>query len=249
VLLAGLGGYATRDDPPTIRDQRSVAQALPVVARAAGQVLAATGPGQVVQLGTLRADDCRITPSRPGRRLTRDVLAHTAPAAAPALLDAVAAALPAAWDASVWHHRDGTDHELSADAGEFVGVDGTVEADGALVRLQITTGCRPLDGATVPAPSPATPGPDLDAVLRAVGAAPAATTAETVPCPAGPAARTVTVEAAPAPADLGTGLRPLAAAVVRAEPTVYAWRSGPLSIVVTAADGRIRASATTGCAQ
>jgi hypothetical protein len=247
-LLIGLGGYATGDDPPTIRDQRPVAEALPVVHRVAGQVLAAAGPGRVAEFRPLRADGCRITPSRDGRRLTRDILVHTDPSAAPGVLDAVAAALPPAWDASVWHHRDGTDHQLSADAGEFVGVEGAVEQDGALVRLQITTGCRPLDGATVPGASPAEPGADLDRVVQAVGAVPAATTADTLPCPSGPPARSVTVDAAPAPADLGTGLRVLAPAVVRAEPTVYAWRTGPSSIVVTAADGRIRASATTGCA-
>lgn len=248
-LLIGLGAFATGDDPPTIRDQRTVAEALPVVARVAGEALAAVGPGRVVEIRPLRAAPCDVTPAREGRRLTRDVLVHLDPADARGLLDAVAAALPPAYAASTWHDRDGTRHELTADAGEFVGLDGAVEDDGALLRLQVTTGCRPLDDAVLPGPAPAAADPELDGVVRAVGATPAAGTAQILTCPGGATARTVTVEATPAPPDLGTGLRPLVPTPVRAEPTVWAYRSGPRSIVVSAVDGRLLAAVTTGCAQ
>jgi hypothetical protein len=53
----------------------------------------------------------------------------------------------------------------------------------------------------------------------------------------------------PAPADLGRALRAVTAGatVVESGAGRYAYRTGDTSVVVTAADGRVTATATTGC--
>ncbi len=250
VGLTALAIVSSRGDEPTVRDQRSVAQTQPVVGRVVGELLAATGPEAVAELTALRsAGSCRITPVRDGIRLEQGVAVRVRPGQGPALLESVRAALPVAYRPRVIPVRDATP-VLTADAGDFIAVNGGIESGGAVVRLVAATGCRPLDGASLPPAPAANPGPELAPVLAAVGLpATAPATSEQVTCPSGGIARTVAVRASASLPDLGTALRPLAegANVVQAEPAAYAYRRDGHSIVVTSVDGVIRATETTGC--
>src|SRR5215213_6764787 len=75
LVVAGLGFWSVRHDPPTVPEQRDIAQALPVLERSTCALLpAATArTDRAVVLGELRARDCTITPLRPGVDATRDV--------------------------------------------------------------------------------------------------------------------------------------------------------------------------------
>src|ERR1700749_2827800 len=75
VVLGALGFWAVRHDPPTVPEQRNIAQAVPVLQSATGRLLAAAqGPGRAVKLGDLQLTrGCRITPVRAGVEATRDV--------------------------------------------------------------------------------------------------------------------------------------------------------------------------------
>jgi hypothetical protein len=248
LLLVGLAAY---DNEASVRDQRPIGTALPVVDRVAGELFAAAGPQRVAEVLPMgRPRGCRVTPVRDGVTVEREVRVHVRPGDGPGLLDAVRAALPAAYRASVWHRPDGTEHVLSADAGDFVAVAGEVLAEGALVRLTASSGCRPLDG-PVPADAGSTgPGPQLVEVAQRLGVpVPTAATWAELTCPGGTRVRSFVAETGPSPADLGGALRGqlAGATVARAEPRAYAYRRGAVSIVVTARDDRVRLSTTTGC--
>src|SRR4051812_46619667 len=97
LVVAGLGVRSVRNDPPTVPEQREIAQALPVLERATGAVLAAATAGndRAVVLGDLRAArDCTITPVRRGVEATRDVTVYVAADRALNVLEEIAAALP-----------------------------------------------------------------------------------------------------------------------------------------------------------
>ncbi|MCI4062966.1 hypothetical protein MRQ36_10415 [Micromonospora sp. R77] len=121
VLLAVLAWLSVRDDPPTVREQRSLTQSGPVVDRAVGELLAAAGDGGAARLlpGDLRPG-CRITPMEDGVSLTRAVEVVLPGDDARGLLQRVADRLPASWRAEVETTGDGP--VLRADAGEFVTV-------------------------------------------------------------------------------------------------------------------------------
>ncbi len=266
VVLTALAVVSERRDRPTVQEQRNLAAAVPAVDRAAGVLLAAVGPGRVTTVGELTVDrDCPVTPVRAGAEAARDITVYSRADEAPAVLDAIGAALPAGYRTQVIHRRGGTVHVLRADAGDFVAVRGSVS--GGVVTLRVLSGCRPIDGhVPAAAPAPAAPAPAAPAPAgTALGApAPAALsrvlaalrlpassppTAVSLTCPDGTIARTATVEGAPAPADLGASLRAVTAGatVVEATPTRYAYRAGDTSMVVTIEADQIRVTASTGC--
>jgi hypothetical protein len=84
--------------------------------------------------------------------------------------------------------------------------------------------------------------------LRALGVA-GETTATAVRCPDGGTAATYTVERRWTAADLGRSLQPAlgGATVVRADPDVWAYRTGPDSVVVLRDGTTLHISATTPC--
>lgn len=253
VFLVAVGVVSYWRGPATVPDQVDIAAALPELDRAAVAVLtAADAPDRALVIGELRLDrDCDITPVRPGAEAIRDVTVHVRAGAAPAALDAIAAALPTAYQATVSHARGGRRHALAADAGDFVAVHGTVEDTGTALTLRMSTGCRPLDaGVTVPTPSLGAAAKPFAAALEALGlTGGAAVTAREMPCPSGGPARTVQANGTPAPADLSRALSQAAvtATVIESSAERYAYRLGGTSIVVTAADNRATVSATTGC--
>ncbi|SCF36340.1 hypothetical protein GA0070564_106310 [Micromonospora mirobrigensis] len=248
MLLGVLVWVSVRDDPPTVREQRDLAQAGPVVDRAVGELLAAVGDAGAVVLTPERVTrGCRITPMEDGAVLERGVAVDLAGDDVRGLLERVAARLPADWWARVRATDEGV--RLRADAGGFVAVEGRPAGPGRAL-LTADTGCRPVGaGYRPPTAAPGPEGAALAAALRALGlpAAPQPTPSA-APCPAGGGTNTRTVRATgPAPATLAA-LAPLAGgSPVRETPEVYAWRSGPVSVVVERAGDEVRLAASAGC--
>ena len=275
-VLAALGLWSVRHDPPTVPEQRNIAQALPVLERATGAVLAAAqGPGRAVLLGDLRLDrGCRLTPLRAGVAATRDVTVYVTADQARGALEAIARGLPAGYRAHVTHGGvvpgggaqggvaqgggaqggvaqggRGTRVSLHADAGAYVAIDADTLANAQVLTVEASTGCRPPAGTPLATDPPAgDPPPALTAVLRALnGSGVPAVTA--VACPAGGIAATFTVDGLPPIADLGRSLEPVTAGatVVRSSPGGWAYRTGTDSVVVTAESTSVAVATTTPC--
>ena len=254
-VVAGLAVWSVPHDPATVPDQRDIGQAVPDLQRATGAVVAAAaGPGRALVLGALvYAEPCRVTLVRSGLLATRDVTVYVRDGGARAALEAIAAALPVRYGAGVGVGSGGTRLALHADAGDFIGIDASSDAEASSVTLRVSTGCRPPghgrpDG-TAPAagPVPAV----LHTVLAALGA-PAAdgpTDIQAVACPDGGVVGTYTVDRVPAPADLPDRLAAWAggASVVRGDGALRAYRVGDDSVVVAADGPRLRASVTSSC--
>ena len=238
VVVAGLAVWSVRRDPATVPEQRDIAQALPELQRAAGVVFAAAGgPGRAVLLGDLKVSrDCQITPVRAGVIAARDVTVYVRAGEVRAGIEAIAAALPKSYRASLSIGRGATEYALHADAGNFIGIDADLNAGEQALTLAVSSGCRPLVSGELDRSDPAAgPAPAaLGAVLAALGAsgtpsgsdvspAPSTTVspslsgatssaapgvaAQAVACPRGGTTGTYTVDGVAAPADLGGSLR------------------------------------------
>lgn len=255
VLLFVLAYISFRTDEPTVREQRGMAEAVPLVSQVVGELVAAGGDETVAQLtpGSYQTG-CRITPIRSGATLKRGVIFRAPEADAPALLDQIADRLPPAYLAGTRHSEGGTVHALRADAGEFVGITGGVTGPG-VITLTVTTGCRPVDidydpTARVVYQLAVDEGPGR--LLRGLGVTePGPAERESAPCPGGGWVHTVR---AAGPGTLDTALadalarwRPVGAIVVTDTPDRYAYRSGSTGVEVRTQDGEIRATVTTGC--
>jgi hypothetical protein len=250
-LVLGLVAiWSAVHDPPTVPEQRTIAEAVPVLQQATGAVLAAaTGPGRAVVLGTTKlAGGCRITPVRDGVEATRDVTMYVPAGQARQALDAVAKGLPAGYRVRV--AGTGTRVGLHGDAGSYVAIGADTLANAQVVTLEVSTGCRPAAGTALNLAEPPTGAPPIafTAALRALGVA-GETTATAVRCPDGGAAATYTVERRWIAADLGHTLQPAlgGATVVRADPDGWAYRTGSDSVVVLRDGTSLHVSATTPC--
>lgn len=253
VLLAGAAFWSARRDEPTVREQRSIEQAMPVVQRAVGVLAAAAGPDGVLEIGPERlTTGCRLTTARDGATYERDVRIFTTPAEGPARLDDVAGRLPEAYRARVRHGTDGDDHTLRADAGEFVGMRGGVTQPG-VITLTVATGCRPLEGGV--AADTLRPPAELMAVAAPVAAVLGAgddvdwTAAR---CFEDDRAVTVRVTSRPGtvPGPLPAALRDrlAGATVVLETPELVAYRlPDGVGVVVEAGGGRVSVAATKPC--
>lgn len=243
VLLAGLTWWSVRHDPPTVKEQRVLGQAVPVVDRTMGRLVVALGDDAWELTPARVRQGCRVTPLADGASLTRGLDVPVAAGSERALLDRVARQLPADWRAGV--ATEAGRPRLWADAGEFVAVDGRVVTDG-LVRFSATSGCRPA-GTETAGQLPGYPvGAELAAALRALGRPSSSEAAQVMAaCPAGGLARTVSVAAGPVPASLAA-LRSLGAVVVD-RPELYAYRSGSVVVLADATSGQLRLAASTGC--
>lgn len=252
VLLLAVTVISVRRDEPTVREQRTLAQAMPVVSRATGDLITAAGPDVVVELTGHRVDEgCRITPLRRGAELESGVTFRTSEGDGASLLDRIAAGLPDAYRAGTRRVPGKPAPVLRADAGEFVTVRGTV-ADPGLVEIRLQTGCRPTAG---PAAAELLPGQPIDEeparALAALGVA-TPTPVERVwaACPGGGTAHTARAAGVPAaaPAPLARALpAPAGAVVVTDTPERYAYRHGTRSLVAEVIDGEVRVAVTTVC--
>ncbi|WP_433648860.1 hypothetical protein ACQP2C_17895 [Micromonospora zamorensis] len=248
VLLALLTWTSVRDDPPTVREQRSLDQAGPVVDRAIGELARAAGAAGLLELGPARiAEGCRVTPFADGARLRRDVGVLAPTGTEQTVLEGIAERLPASWRAGVGPGLNGI--ELYADAGEFVAVQGRPTADGR-VRVVVDTGCRPVGSGYTPVAANA--GPEaaaLTAALRALDRpADAAPELVTAPCPGGGSAHTVRSADGPGPAASTAALAALAGnAPLLDQPPVYAYRTGAVTVLAELSQDANRLAATVGC--
>lgn len=249
VLLAGLTWWSVRRDPPTVKEQRTLDQAGPVVDRAIGRLTAAIGSDGVPAILPDRVErGCRVAPLADGAELTRAVAVAIPGDDVRALLTRVAGRLPAAWRAGVTGSATGP--VLRADAGEFVAVEGRPEGPGR-VRLTATTGCRPV-GAGYQPPA-ATAGPESAELTRALarwGGAAGPVQLLAAPCPDGGTARTARAETAggPAGAALAEPFRDRAGdgPVLRDSADEYARWSSPAVLAERAGD-RVRIAVTSPC--
>ncbi|MEV2239037.1 hypothetical protein [Micromonospora sp. NPDC049891] len=248
VLLAGLTWVSSVEDPPTVREQRTLTQAGSVVDGAIGELVAAAGGGVPALIPPEVDRGCRISPLADGATLTRAVDLAAPVGEERALLEQVADRLPARWRAGVRLTPDGP--RLRGDAGEFVTVTGRPATDGR-IRFTVDTGCRPVgddyDGAgTAPV------GPEIGALAEAVralsGRAGDPESAVSAPCPGGGVARTVRSvvdQVATAPQ---AALAPLAGGTpVVGTPEVYAYRRDGVAVLADFQPDRVVVSATTGC--
>jgi hypothetical protein len=254
VLLLVFTYVSLRKDEPTVREQRSIAEASPVADRVIGALVAAAAldPDVVVELPARQVTTgCRITPIRDGATLQRQIILRTTEADGPGLLGRIADRMPAAYLAGT-RNIDGVPR-FRADAGEFVAVKGGVTEPG-VITLAASTGCRPTSPDFRPAEPAAAPAVDQEAG-RVLGALATSTDGRrqriSAPCSAGGEAYAVLVAVPGAPpASLAAALRPLAgggAVVVTDQPDGYAYRAGPLSVAVRAAGGEIRVAVSAGC--
>ncbi|MET8281258.1 hypothetical protein [Micromonospora sp. NPDC005174] len=248
LLLAGLTWLSVRNDPPTVREQRTLAEAVPVVERAVGELVRAAGTAGLLELGPARVSaGCRVTPLADGARLRREVGVLAPAGTERTVLTAIADRLPATWRAGVGPGLDGP--ELRADAGEFVAVEGRPTGDGRL-RLTVDTGCRPPGAGYEPAPATAA-GPEAAALTAALTAlnrpADGAPELVTAPCPDGTLARTARSAAGSGPAT-ASALAPLAGGnPLLDNPPVYAYRAGDATVLAEFGPDAARVAATVGC--
>jgi hypothetical protein len=184
VLLVGAVWYAL-DGRPTIPEQTTVEQAQATVDRAVGLVVTAARPVAVPAIsGYDQVESCDITPVRGGVRYDRQAWLATPPGSESALLDRIARELPAGYRPAVFKPSAPEKARLTADAGDYVAVTGTVDRPG-LVLVSAATGCRPLGRRPVGDPS-GSPGPtdraQLDRALAAFGIAPVRWSTHRLPC-------------------------------------------------------------------
>ncbi|MFI7596899.1 hypothetical protein [Actinoplanes sp. NPDC049681] len=253
LVVAGVAVWSVRHDPPTVPEQRSIADALPVFRQALGAtVAAADGPDRAVEIAAPRFDrDCALTPVRAGVEASQEVTVRVRADQAPVVLDSIARALPKAYRPTIRHDAENTRHVLRADAGEFVGVDATADNGSTVFALRVSTGCRPVAAGVDLDPTPraatAVP-PAFAAAMKALGARAPATSVE-VACPNGKTAATVVATGLPARPNLGAALRDAVAGafVVQADPHAWAYRAGEVSVMVSDSGGSARVSATTTC--
>lgn len=249
MLLALLAWMSVRNDPPTVREQRTLGQAGPVVDRAIGELSRAAGAAGLLELSPARvASGCRVTPFADGARLRREVGVLAPTGTERAVLAGIAERLPTSWRAGVGPGVDGP--ELHADAGEFVAVEGRPTVDGR-VRLIVDTGCRPVGSGYTTAPA-TDAGPEaaaLTAALRALGRpSDAAPELVTAPCPGGGLARTARAADGPGQAASTEALAPLAGeAPLLDKPPVYAYRTGAVTVLAELSPDATRLAATVGC--
>jgi len=210
LVLATTGIWYSLHGRHTAREQTTIAQAQSTVDQALTAVVRAAGASPVPAVfGFDKVSDCKVTPIRSGAKYERVLWLYVPVAAEPALLDRIAAGLPAKYRAQAHHSPGNALHTLTADAGDFVAVNGSVPGPG-LVSVKAETGCRTLG--RLPATDPTT----------AAGTDPLGVTGDwrlhSLPC----GLRTATV-AGPATRPL-SGL-PRAGAVVATD-TVYADHTG-----------------------
>lgn len=138
VLLAG-AVWSVYHGPATVRAQSDLAQGEQTVSEAMATLMAVAEPATTAEPTELsRTTSCRLSISRNGQELVRELTLTVPVGKESELLDQLAEQLPAQWQA---RHYPGS-QRFYADAGDFVTVRGEVIGPGQ-VRLTFDTGCRP----------------------------------------------------------------------------------------------------------
>ncbi|WP_432984999.1 hypothetical protein [Dactylosporangium sp. CA-233914] len=247
VVVAGFALYSYSNDPPTAREQTTIADALPTVDGALGRIYAALDPAASVGvLGGYRRTEasCRVTSAREGTRFDRDLIVYVAPGSEGAVLDRVKAGLPTSFKANVGHNADAS--FFTADAGNFVAVRGSATEPGVL-RFSADTGCRVQDAAVTEATpqSEAANRAPVQGVLDTLGKPATQWRTHRLTCPAGGALWTV--EAVTSGDGAAARATVPAASVVLDKPKLYAYRSGTAGVALRPEGDSLVVSSTAGC--
>lgn len=257
LILAGGAAWAIGHGRATAREQTTIEQARPAVDRAiADLAVAAAGDGRSVVAisGFERVAGCRITVFRQGARYERSLTVLVPVEEEAAVLDRVARALPARFDARVY---GGPAPRLVADPGDYVAVAGRIQSPGE-IRFVADTGCRSEPGAVAASDSPvaadAVAEQRTEVLLTTLRAdASAETHTYRVPCPDGGFISTVeahaTLPATTAPLDvmLAPTLPRDTAGSARAvsTPDLVYFRVGSVSVIARTVDDDLLIAATT----
>jgi hypothetical protein len=253
VLLGAGAGWALARGGPTAREQTTVADALPVVDRAAAQIAsAASVDGQAVAAisGFDRVGDCAITIFRGGERYQRTVTVVVTPGTEGALMRRVSDRLPAGYGARL---STAGPPKLVADAGLWVRLSASVIGKGQVQFVADTGACRPLGN--LPATGDAAVGDPAGAdrtedagVLTRLGLAASQWHVYRANCPNGGEISTVEAIGADGaePGALNEILHGLGTPVV-SSPDAYAYTAGPRHVAVRADTNHVVVTSTLGC--
>jgi hypothetical protein len=249
ILIVGIG-WSVLHGRPTDREQTTVAAAEPYADEAAARIAtAAQADGQAVAVvsGFDKVGDCRVSLVRSGQRYQRTVTVLVAPGTELALLNRVAARLPASYQATV---SNSPVPSLVGDAGLYVRIVAS-RLNPGVVRFVLDTGsCRVPGTLTTPA-QPAGDRTAVIPVLGRLGLVPVQWRAFEVPC-AGATGSLSTVEAVgpdrQVPLNLTSTLDGLGTPVATGD-GLFAYRSGPAAVGVQVDDNHVVVTATEGCTQ
>lgn len=259
VALLAAAVFSYHRDAPTVREQRTIAQAAPVIDRAVGELVAASeGVDVALEITPWRLTaGCRLTSSWTGATLERSLIVRTVEGAAPAVLDRVAERLPERYRAGLRRDGDGAARKLVADAGEFVRMTGAITSPG-VVTLSAKSGCRPPSPEFDPAATllyERAPLPHADVALMAANAEDITNSGVTmVPCPTGmlPAVTEhATGTGALSPEERKFLAKPGMTTVITDTATEFAmtYGHGVVSLLVRDGNDRLESVMTRGCAR
>jgi hypothetical protein len=187
---------------------------------------------------------CTVTSARSGARYERAVQLYVPAGREADVVERIGRGLPRRYEPTV----TGTGRrELTADAGDFVAVRGGIVGPGQ-IRITADTGCRPR-GRPVGDLLPTVNEEPVEVVFAVLHTDPAAWRVNRVGCPRGGAVTTAEADGPPgsAPASLVDALKGALPEPVVGQPTLYAYRSGPVGVVARTHDGVVTVTATTGC--
>ncbi|WP_155375530.1 hypothetical protein [Catellatospora vulcania] len=137
LLLVGLAVWSARNDPPSLRDQTTVASAKATIEEIVGQVTAVVPAGSTIQDKGYAEKTCRLSAARDGVSVVRTLTVSGPVGNESATVEALAAALPDA----LTRPADGPKEGFYYDAGNYVAVHGKVTGEGT-VAVDLSSGCR-----------------------------------------------------------------------------------------------------------
>lgn len=249
LVLGGLAYWSLRHDRATVRDQTTIAQAMPTVDGALGRIASLVDSDEIEVLAgyTRIGSSCKITAARDGARYQRVLDVYLREGGEAALLDKVKAGVPASWKTLVLHGAGV--QTLQADAGNFVAIRGALLMPGQ-IRFIADTGCRPMPHPlTAASPGDATAERDAaQQVFDALRVIPGGFVTEQLACATGGSVRTVQATAPAAPSSLVEPLRSRPGTVIVSRAELYASGTpGKPGIVARTVDGHLVVAASTGC--
>jgi len=244
LALAAWWGLARPE--PTDREQTTVGQAQPFADEAIARVAAAVTAdhaGVVAVSPFTRVESCDVSVVRGGERYQRTLTAIVPPGTERAVIERVAAALPADFAPSV---RRSDPARLTADVGYWVLLTGTATAPGELSFVADTGDCRPL-GDLQPSPSVSTSRDQ--ALLSRLGLAEVSRTGASVSCVDGGSVVTSEIRATIHEGDLRAGIDvPAGSDVSVNEPRLVAYRTAAgLQVAIRAHEDATILTSTTVC--
>jgi len=231
----------------------TLAAAKPALDRAIATVVTAAGSDAAVSVtGLVPTTSCERAFLAKGSRFTRTANLYTDPGGENAVIDQVAAALPASDHPVRGAPSPSGISGLTAVLGDGISLQVIAIADGWLAATA-ETDCR--TGQVDPAPAGPEPASLVDPVtqlLAALGTRPAGFHTESVTCPGG---RITTLDSASAPTSTGNlagrlaRVIPAGARRFQSTSNRLAWRQGAVSTIVAASDdgSEIDVQRTTAC--